>query len=162
MRLNGVGWCWLTDKTADIPQTTLSKTFSWMKILEFWLNFHWINNIPALVLIIAWRRPGNKLLCEPMVVSLLTHTRPQWVKHRPRNQIQIYHEWATENKEFICWQHMDSFAWTLMPKSPISATEPLVCNLITHSRMNLLCSDDKALKVIHANNDLDGSWPGDI
>ena len=31
----------------------------------------------------AWRRPGDKSLSEPMVVSLLTHicvTRPQWVK----------------------------------------------------------------------------------
>ena len=44
-----------------------------------------INNIPALVQIMAWRRPGNKPLSEPMMVSLLTHicvTRPQWVKHR--------------------------------------------------------------------------------
>ena len=42
-----------------------------------------INNIPALVLIMAWRRPGDKPLSEPMMVSLLTHicvTRPQWVK----------------------------------------------------------------------------------
>ena len=42
----------------------------------------WINNIPALVQIMAWRWPGNKLLSEPMVVSLLTHiciTQPQWV-----------------------------------------------------------------------------------
>ena len=42
-----------------------------------------INNIPALVQIMAWRRPGDKPLSEPMVVSLLTHicvTRPQWVK----------------------------------------------------------------------------------
>ena len=41
-----------------------------------------INNIPALVQIMAWRRPGDKPLSEPMVVSLLTHicvTRPQWV-----------------------------------------------------------------------------------
>ena len=41
-----------------------------------------INNIAALVQIMAWRRPGNKPLSEPMVVSLLTHicvTRPQWV-----------------------------------------------------------------------------------
>ena len=38
-----------------------------------------INNIPALVQIMAWRRPGDKPLSEPMVVSLLTHicaTRP--------------------------------------------------------------------------------------
>ena len=39
-----------------------------------------INNIPTLVQIMAWRRPGDKPLSEPMMVSLLTHlrvTRPQ-------------------------------------------------------------------------------------
>ena len=42
-----------------------------------------INHIPALVQIMAWRRPGDKPLSEPMVVRLSTHicvTRPQWVK----------------------------------------------------------------------------------
>ena len=42
-----------------------------------------INNIPALVQIMAWCRPGNKPLSEPMMVSLPMHkyvTRPQWVK----------------------------------------------------------------------------------
>ena len=42
-----------------------------------------INNIQALVQIMAWRWPGDKPLSEPMLVSLLTHicvTRPQWVK----------------------------------------------------------------------------------
>ena len=41
-----------------------------------------INNIPALVQIMAWRRPGDKPLSEPMMVSLTTHicfTRPPWV-----------------------------------------------------------------------------------
>ena len=41
-----------------------------------------INNIPALVQIMAWRRPGDKPLSEPMMVSLPTRicvTRPQWV-----------------------------------------------------------------------------------
>ena len=41
-----------------------------------------INNIPALFHVMAWCRPGNKPLSEPMMVSLLTHicvTRPQWV-----------------------------------------------------------------------------------
>ena len=44
-----------------------------------------INNIPALVLIMAWRRPGDKPLSEQMMVSLPTHictTRPQWVKQQ--------------------------------------------------------------------------------
>ena len=44
-----------------------------------------INNIPPLVQMMAWRRPGDKPLSEPMVVSLYTHmhicvTWPQWVK----------------------------------------------------------------------------------
>ena len=43
-----------------------------------------INNIPALVQIMAWRRPGDKPLSEPMMVRLPTHicvTRPQWVNN---------------------------------------------------------------------------------
>ena len=41
-----------------------------------------ISKIPALVQIMAWRRPRDKPLSEPMMVNLLTHicvTRPQWV-----------------------------------------------------------------------------------
>ena len=39
-----------------------------------------INNMPELVQIMAWRRPGDKPLSEPMMVILPTHkcvTRPQ-------------------------------------------------------------------------------------
>ena len=52
-----------------------------------------INNIPSLVQIMAWRRPGDKPLSEPMVVSLLTHicvTRPQWVYDMLKKYIGIY------------------------------------------------------------------------
>ena len=41
-----------------------------------------INNIPALVQIMAWRRSGDKPLSESMMVSSPMHicvTRPQWV-----------------------------------------------------------------------------------
>ena len=84
---------WGRDKIDAISQKTFWNAFSWMKMNEFCLGFHWsmflknvrINNIPALVQIMAWRRPGDKPLSEPMMVSLLTHicvTRPQWVnKH---------------------------------------------------------------------------------
>ena len=44
-----------------------------------------INNIPALVQIMAWRQPGDKPLSEVMMVSLLTRicvTRSQWVNSR--------------------------------------------------------------------------------
>ena len=62
-----------------------------------------INNIPALVQIMAWRRSGDKSLTKPMMVSLLTHicvTRPQWVNtyiHKivfayvSDHQIIVYH-----------------------------------------------------------------------
>ena len=60
--------------------------FPWMKILiKIPLKFvpeGPINNISAFVQIMAWHRPGDKPLSEPMVVSLLTHicnTRPQGV-----------------------------------------------------------------------------------
>ena len=83
---------WGRDKMAAISQTKLSNAFSWMKMLEFRLKFHWslflgvqlINNIPALVQIMAWRRSGDKPSSEPMAVSLLTQicvTRTQWVIH---------------------------------------------------------------------------------
>ena len=42
-----------------------------------------IDNIPALVQKMAWRRPGDKPLSEPILIILLTHicvTQPQWVK----------------------------------------------------------------------------------
>ena len=47
-----------------------------------------INNIPALVQIMAWGRPGDKPLSEPMMVCLTTHIcviRPQWVLAMPLN-----------------------------------------------------------------------------
>ena len=47
-----------------------------------------INNIPALVGIMAWRRPGDKPLSEPMMAGFPTHicvTRPQWVNWAPWN-----------------------------------------------------------------------------
>ena len=54
-----------------------------MKISLKFVHKSPINNIPASVQIMAWRRSGDKPLSEPMMVSLLTHicvTRPQWVK----------------------------------------------------------------------------------
>ena len=44
-----------------------------------------IYKIPALVQVMAWHRPGDKPLSEPMLISLPTHicvTRPQWVNAR--------------------------------------------------------------------------------
>ena len=49
-----------------------------------------INNIPALIQIMAWRRPGDKPLSEPLMVNLPTHicvTRPQWVNSSPLDKM---------------------------------------------------------------------------
>ena len=73
-----------------ISQTTFSNAFSWMKMFEYRLKFHWSLFLrvqltisqSALVQIMAWRRPGDKPLSGPMMVRLPTHicvTRPQWV-----------------------------------------------------------------------------------
>ena len=51
-----------------------------------------INNIPALVRIMAWRRLGDKPLSEPMMVnssSYICVTRPQWVKIRDRDIMKV-------------------------------------------------------------------------
>ena len=44
------------------------------------------NNIPALVQIMAWCRPDDKPLYEPMMVSLLTH---QWVNADPGFHVSL-------------------------------------------------------------------------
>ena len=93
--VRGMGWNyrlthWGRDKMAAVSKTTFSNAFSWMEMHEFHLRFHWrlslrfwINNIPALVQIMAWGRSGDKPLSEPMIVNLLSHVRitcAQWVK----------------------------------------------------------------------------------
>ena len=51
------------------------------------------NSIPALVQIMAWRRPDDKPLFEPILVSLLTHisvTRPQWANRISKNLCTLF------------------------------------------------------------------------
>ena len=70
-----------------------------------------IINIPALVQIMAWRRPGDKPLSEPMMVSLMTRicvTQPQWV-----NWVTATH-WLSRSPRFLlrvpdlqmCWRDL--------------------------------------------------------
>ena len=93
---------WGRDKMAGISQTTIWNAFSWMKIYEHvWISINIslkfvpkgrINNIPALVKITAWHRPGDKPLSEPMMVRLPTHiciSRPQWVNIRGQRPISV-------------------------------------------------------------------------
>ena len=77
--------------------------FKWISLKEnVWISINIslkfvpkgpINNIPTLVQIMAWRRPGDKPLSEPMMVSLPTHkcvARPQWVKKVTFRLSQLY------------------------------------------------------------------------
>ena len=77
---------WGQDKIVTILQTTFSNAFSRTKMKEFRFRFQWSlfdKNIPSLVQIMTWRRPGDKALSEPMMCKLLKPicvTQPQWVK----------------------------------------------------------------------------------
>ena len=71
------------ENVAAIFQTTCWNRLSWMRIYNFLLkkslvySLGAINNIPALVQMMAWRRLGDKPLSEPKIV--ISVTRPQWV-----------------------------------------------------------------------------------
>ena len=71
-----------------------------------------INNIPALVQIMAWRRPGDKPLSEPMMVNLPTHicvSRPQWVNwtaYSNNMRITIFGVWRYRIQLFIYPLHV--------------------------------------------------------
>ena len=78
---------WGRDEMDNNSQTTFSNVFSSMKMfVQISLKLasrDLIKNIPALVQIMDWRRPGDKPLSETMMVSIPTHicvTRPQGFK----------------------------------------------------------------------------------
>ena len=81
-----------------------------------------IDNIPALVSIMAWCRPGDKPLSEPMMASLLTHICVATV-------LLLCHTLATRTngKVLIIWNisHSKNFfhfylnSWSFVPRAPI-------------------------------------------
>ena len=94
------------EKMTDISQTALSNAFSWMKMLiliKISMKFvprDPIDNIPALVQIMAWHRTGNKPLSEPMMVRLLMHicvTQPQCVKLNVAKLEGLKHRFLVSN-----------------------------------------------------------------
>ena len=65
-----------------------------------------INNIPALVQIMAWCRPDDKPLSEPILVFVPTHicvTRPQWGKSA------IIHSGGNWGGFPVQYSHMENF-----------------------------------------------------
>ena len=98
-----------------------------------------INNIPALVKIMAWRRPGDKPLSEAMIVNLPTHIcvfRPQWVK--------LSLHWPPQyTKLGILWLGLNINLWHSRPTADSQAHSRVFCgefvtNLIKYFRRVLL------------------------
>ena len=93
-----------------------------------------INNMPSLVHIMAWHRPGDKPLSEPMMVNLLTHicvTLPQWVKilHTisPKKQI------SKHIRYIIKWHNHATGWWNLFSRYSFHVLSP------THVIWSLHC-----------------------
>ena len=82
-----------------------------------------INNNPAMVRTMAWRRSGDKPLSEPMMVSLLTHisvTRPQWVKYSwqsPDRTLLHSDNGVLQHGNVITWKRFPHF-WALCAGNP--------------------------------------------
>ena len=76
-----------------------------------------INNIPALVQIMAWHWPGDKPLSGLMMVSLLPHigvTRPQWVNkfYQTASQDSLCHSPKILAKTLHTHAHKEQYSMT--------------------------------------------------
>ena len=108
----------------DIFKCILLNENVWIPI-KFSLHFvpkSPMNNVPTLVQIMAWRRPGDKPLSEPMMVSLLMHicvTQLQRVKGH----------WLWILQHARCWNiHDRSFVRTTMIMLSSSKSLPVTIN----------------------------------
>ena len=89
-----------------------------------------INNIQALVQIMDWRRPGDKPLSEPMMVSLPTHiciTRPQWVN-------TIF--WHCKEKFWLLLNK--GVVWRVLTKFAMDISDKLISSLLNKGVLLLL------------------------
>ena len=79
------------------------------------------NNMPSLVQRMAWRRPGDKPLSEPMMVNLPTHlcaTRPQWVKINGLMQERCNSSVLAMELRFSCTKPSTNHWWCCVPLTP--------------------------------------------
>ena len=105
-----------------------------------------INNIPWLVQIMAWPRPGRKPLSAPLVVRLLTHvciTRPKWVKGQNVLSFQLlpkfmaihwcwlsYQIWYLSSS--ISYDFINFFFWQTLVPPPINVCACKIRYISTH------------------------------
>ena len=89
-----------------------------------------INNIPTLVQVMAWRRPGDKPLSEPMMVRLPTHicvTRPQWVKV----------QWWTNTLNVVSYSSATNHCLNVLSYCPVIGKYPYVVSCSSAIDQNL-------------------------
>ena len=104
---------WGQDKMTIIFQITFSNAFSWTKMYEFWLKFHWSLFLSfQLTTSLPWFRKylgvdhGDKPVSEPMLVSLLMHicvTQPQWVKTAICSGFTLIPAWIDNYIHYKMW-----------------------------------------------------------
>ena len=98
-----------------------------------------INNIPALVQIMVWRRPGDKPLSEPMMIRLLTHicvTRPQWVKLVNKCflkfRISVQYDEHTWIYSFLLGIRETELSYTTLATMTLNVCRINICYLISY------------------------------
>ena len=83
-----------------------------------------INNIPALVQIMAWRQPGDKPLSEPMIVGLPMHICITRLTHSCLNQmsaiLQACSDASSWRKFAAVWY---KFHWHLLPRAWLTISQ---------------------------------------
>ena len=100
-----------------------------------------INNIPSLVQIMVWRRPGAKPLSEPMMVSLLTHicvTRPEWVN---QNWSKLT-PFILYTQSVSCWQpyhYRRLERWSVWLPLKRLLIQPPFCPSVVYSKWWIKC-----------------------
>ena len=109
-----------------------------------------IKNNPALVQIMAWRRPGDKPLSEPVMVSLLTHicvTRPQWVNVEWYNKLQ-YKQFSLKNWPTFVVHDLDiSYNLSFIHASHVNLnTDMSSLPMPLPGRLKIECAERAALK----------------
>ena len=95
-----------------------------------------INDIPALIQIMAWHAPGDKPLFEPMMMRLPTHicvTRPQWVKGKINKRCWRLcpKEYTPNSFQSFTWANDDQDLWCILDCNELVSRSPALVKIST-------------------------------
>ena len=153
------------DNMAAISQAAFSNASSWMKnfVISIQIPLKFvpkdpIDNKSALVQIMAWCRPGNKPLPEPMLTQFadnyMWHWR-RWVKGKP-NGGSDYIQKDEKGKAITptAWLSKKAVRWTAYNiRSADQAVNKTTCrNEITQGRLRIMWCDFTEYWYLHLNS----------